>query len=466
MPTKPPAKRPVAKHSHGARPNRPSKPPPKPAGLAARDAVAACLTSILGRGRPLDDAFEAAITKAGLDQARDRAFARLVVMTVLRRKGELEAVVASFLEKPLPADTGRLRPILLSAAAQLLVLETPPHAAIGLAVDQCRGDPKARRFDRLTNAVLRKVASTGREVMATLDPIIANIPPWLLSRWNEAYGEATARGIAAASLAEAALDLSVKSDASAWAEKLGGHLLATGSVRLARAGAGRVEDLPGYADGAWWVQDAAAALPARLLGDVAGQRVADLCAAPGGKTAELASAGARITAVDQSPLRLRRLAENLARLKIEADVVEADVLSWAPGTTFDAVLLDAPCSATGTIRRHPDILHLRRKDDTAARVALQERMLASAARLVAPGGRLVYATCSLEPEEGETQIARFLAGRPEFSRLPVAPGEAGIDAAWITRDGDLRTLPSHLAAEAPGLSGLDGFYAARLEKHP
>lgn len=445
-------------------PRRPQVKPSKPSGYAAREAVVMCLTSILDRGRPLEDAFEAAVAKAGPLEARDRAFARLVVMTVLRRKGELQAVIGSFLQKPLPADSGRLWPILLSASAQLLVLETPPHAAISLAVDQCRGDPKARRFDRLTNAVLRRVAATGRDVLVGVEPVTANVPPWLLGRWTETYGDQQAREIAAASLTEAALDLSVKSDAAAWAGRFDGLLLPTGTVRLGRASVGRIEEVPGYADGAWWVQDAAAALPARLLGDVAGRHVADLCAAPGGKTAELAAAGARVTAVDQSPARLNRLRENLARLKLDAEVVEADVMAWEPGRTFDAVLLDAPCSATGTIRRHPDILHLRRKDDTAERVALQRRLLDSAARLVAPGGLLVYCTCSLEPEEGEAQIARFLEANADFARVPLVPGEHGIDAAWITSDGDLRTLPCHLAHPQPELSGLDGFYAARLQR--
>ncbi len=440
------------------------KPRPKPAGRAARDAAVASLVSILDRGRPLDDAFEAAVARCGPLETRDRAFARLVVMTVLRHKGELEAVVNGFLEKPLPADSGRLWPILLSASAQLLMLETPPHAAISLAVDQCRADPKARRFDKLANAVLRRVAATGRDVRAGLDPITANIPAWLLARWQTTYGEALAREIAAASLGEAALDLSVKSDAEAWARRFGGVVLPTGTVRLNRASAGRIDQMPGFADGAWWVQDAAAALPVRLLGPVAGRDVADLCAAPGGKTAELAVAGARVTAVDQSPARLARLGENLARLKLEAALVEADVAAWEPGRTFDAVLLDAPCSATGTIRRHPDILHLRRKDDASTRLALQRRLLDRAVRLVAPGGRLVYCTCSLEPEEGEAQLARLLDANRELIRVPIAPGEAGIDAAWITPAGDLRTLPCHLARPEPGLSGLDGFYAARLEK--
>lgn len=445
-------------------PRRPqSKPRPRPAGLAARDAVVACLVSILDRGRPLDDAFEAAVAKWGPLEVRDRAFARLVVMTVLRHKGELESVVNAFIEKPLPADTGRLWPILFSASAQLLILDTPPHAAISLAVDQCRADPKAHRFDKLTNAVLRRVAQTGRDVQVGIDPIAANVPPWLLGRWSETYGNAKAREIAAASLTEAALDLSVKSDAETWAKRFGGLVLETGTVRLSRASAGRIDQMPGFAEGAWWVQDAAAALPVRLLGEVRGRDVADLCAAPGGKTAELAAAGAKVTAVDQSPARLARLKENLARLQLEADIVEADVLTWEPARTFDAVLLDAPCSATGTIRRHPDILHLRRKDDTSARVALQQRLLERAAGFVAPGGRLVYCTCSLEPEEGEAQVARFLGATPDFRRVPIAPGEAGIDAAWITPAGDLRTLPCHLATAEPELSGLDGFYAARLE---
>jgi 16S rRNA (cytosine967-C5)-methyltransferase len=443
----------------GARPSGSAR--PRPSGYGARQAAVYCLSAIFDRGHGLDEAFDWASGKAGDLEPRDRALARLIVLTVLRRKGELAAVVSSFLEKPLPADSGRLWSILLSAAAQLLLLDTPPHAAISLAVDQCRDDRKAHRFDRLTNAVLRRVSTSGREVLTGVDPISANIPPWLLSRWVEAYGDELARDIAAASLREAALDLSVKADAEMWAERLGGTVLSNGSVRLARSG--HVEDLAGYAEGAWWVQDAAASLPARLLGLVAGRVVADLCAAPGGKTAQLAAAGANVAAVDQSPQRLLRLKENLARTALQANVVEADIATWDPGSVFDAVLLDAPCSATGTIRRHPDILHLKRKDDTSDRVALQARLLGHAAQLVRPGGMLVYCTCSLEPEEGVAQIARFLkAQNGAFERIPIAAGEAGIDAAWITAEGDLRTLPCHLATPDMALSGLDGFYAARL----
>ena len=349
----------------------------------------------------------------------------------------------------------------MSGAAQLLLLDTPPHAAISLAVDQCRLDRDAGRFDKLANAVLRRVSEKGAALLARQDAAVANMPPWLLRRWHLAYGGELARSIALANLHEAALDLSLKGDAGPWAERLGGIVLPTGSVRLHAHG--RIEDLAGYGDGGWWVQDAAAALPARLLGDVSGQDVADLCAAPGGKTAQLAAAGAHVTAVDASPSRLKRVTENLERLQLAADLVTADATAWQPGRTFDAVLLDAPCTATGTIRRHPDIPHLKRESDVAALAQLQTKLLANAATLVRPGGTLVYCTCSLEPEEGQHQIETFLAKNPSFTREPLRP-EAGLQAEWITPDGDLRTLPCHLPLEQADLSGLDGFFAARLRR--
>ncbi len=275
-------------------------------------------------------------------------------------------------------------------------------------------------------------------------------------------GQQTARRIADASLREAPLDLSVKSDAEGWAKRLGGSVLPTGTVRV-EAG-GRIEDLAGFDEGAWWVQDAAAALPARLLGDVAGLEVADVCAAPGGKTLQLAAAGARVTAVDVSPERLERVAANLERLKLDAGLVAADVAAWQPGRTFDAVLLDAPCTATGTIRRHPDILHLKRASDIAALETVQKSLLESAARLVKPGGLLVYCTCSLEPEEGSLQVERFLAAHPDFERVPIRAEEIGGAPEWLTAAGDLRTFPFHLDLGKEEMSGLDGFYATRLRR--
>ena len=397
-----------------------------------------------------------------LIEPRDRAFARLIVVTVLRRHGELDAVVRAFIDKPLPANTGLLWPILLAASAQLLCLATPPHAAISLAVDQARADGGARRFDKLVNAVLRKVSVEGPARLAALDGVRLNTPDWLWQRLIATYGNDQGRAIAQANLTEAALDIAVKGDAAGWAERLGGIVLPTGGVRTKSRG--RIEELPGYGDGDWWVQDSAAGLPGRLLGHITGQAIADLCAAPGGKTAELVSAGARVTAVDVSSARVGRLAENLARLRLEAELITADVTSWAPGRLFDGVLLDAPCTATGTIRRHPDILRLKRVADVAQLAALQARLLEAAARLVRPGGTLVYCSCSLEPEEGSQQIARFLSAHPGFIRNPVTPADVGGLPELISADGDLRTLPVHLRHDDPELCGLDGFYAARLTR--
>jgi 16S rRNA (cytosine967-C5)-methyltransferase len=447
---------------------RQRKPKGRPihAGLAARELAVQLIAGVLMHKRPLEHvlAEQSARPEHAALEARDRALARAVAAAALRRQGELELALRSFIERPLPTDKGRLWPILLAGAAQLVCLGMPPHAVVDLAVETTRRDRGAHRFAKLVNAVLRRVAERGADILAGQDGVRLNIPDWLWQRWTATYGAETARRIAEAALREAPLDISVKpdADAAAWAARLGGQLLATGSIRLAAHG--RIEDLAGYAEGAWWVQDAAAALVARLAGDVRGKTAADLCAAPGGKTAMLAAAGAKVTAVDVSAQRLERLRANLARLRLDAEVVEADATTWAPGRTFDVVLLDAPCTATGTIRRHPDILRLKGPEDVARMALTQERMLAHAATLVAPGGLMVYATCSLEPEEGEQQAAAFLAAHPDFARQPVAAAEIGADPEWISADGDLRTLPFHGAQSPPELAGMDGFYAARLRR--
>lgn len=436
------------------------------AGLGARRLAVSLIEAVLDRRTTLDDVLADMAQReiATALEPRDRAFARLIATTVLRRLGSLDHVLGSFLDKPLPKEASRVRVILLAAAAQLLCIGTPAHAAIDLAVEQCRRDRHARRFDKLANAVLRRVASEGAAIIGRLDAPRIDVPDWLWRRWSRAYGDATARRIAEASLREAPLDLSVKSDAAGWAEKLGGRVLQTGSVRLVAGG--RIEDLAGYQDGQWWVQDAAAALPARLLGAVAGLRVADLCAAPGGKTAQLASAGARVVAVDVSAGRLQVLRENVTRLRLadRVDIIEADIETWAPADRFDAILLDAPCTATGTLRRHPDILRLKIDEDVTRLAATQARLLARAANLLLPGGTLVYCTCSLQPDEGERQIDRFLEQRKDFERIHVRAEEIGGAQDWIAPTGDLRTLPFQLALEPPALSGIDGFYAARLRR--
>jgi len=434
-----------------------------PAGYAARDLATRLVEAVLVRHRALDEALEQ--IGHGADLApRDRGLARLIAATVLRRLGQIEAVLATFIEKPLPKDRGALNSILLGATAQLTLLATPPHAAINIAVEQCRRDRGAQRFAKLANAVLRRVAERGGEIIARQDAAALNIPDWMLARWTAGYGAETARRIALASLEEAALDVTVNprggATAAAWAERLGGSVLPTGSVRLEPDGP--IPELAGFAEGAWWVQDAAAALPHRLLGDVSGLCVADLCAAPGGKTAALAALGAKVTAIDISAPRLARVRATLGRLGLGATLVEADATAWQPPAPFDAVLVDAPCTATGTIRRHPDILRLKRPEDRDRLVELQQRLLANAARMVKPGGRLVYSTCSLESEEGSHRIDRLLADRAGFARTPVRSDEIGGEPEWITTDGDLRTLPFHLPASNGRRGGIDGFFAARL----
>ncbi len=397
----------------------------------------ALLRAVLEQRRPLEEALERLPDAA----PRDRAAAHRLAATVLRRMGCLDAVLEPHLAKaPPPA----VRLVLLIGAAQLLFLGTPAHAAVATAVDLARAE-KLAPFAKLVNAVLRRVADQGLALLAELDAPRLDTPSWLWASWGGA-----ARDIAVAHQTEAPIDLSLRPGA---APPPGGLVLPTGSVRFP-AGT-RVAELPGYAEGDFWVQDAAAALPARLLAVRPGEFVADLCAAPGGKTAQLAAAGARVVAVDRDAKRLARVAENLARLRLSADLVEADAATWAPGEKFDAVLLDAPCSATGTIRRHPDVPYLKRPRDVAELAANQQKLTAAAARLLKPGGRLVYAVCSLQPEEGPGQpVAPGLVPVPFTSEELEALPEAR------TPDGQLRTHPGLW----PLLGGMDGFFVARYRR--
>jgi 16S rRNA (cytosine967-C5)-methyltransferase len=431
-------------------------------GLPARRAAVELLSAVLQKRQALDDILGRSLEKGAMFNltARDRALTRAIVAASLRRKGQLDHVLGTFLERGMPEKAGTLYPILLSATAQLIFLKTPPHAAIDLAVTLAQWDPRAKRYDKLVNAVLRRVASDGERIASGLDAARVNTPDWLWTRWASYWGEDRAHKIAASHLIEPPLDITVKSDPELWAKTLSGRVLPTGSVRLLPKG--RIDELPGFKDGAWFVQDVAASLPARLLGDVAGKRIADLCAAPGGKTAQLALAGAAVTAVDSSKTRLGMLAENLARLGLPAERVLADAATWQPGETFDAVLLDAPCSSTGTIRRHPDIPYIKSPKEIAALAGLQARLLDNAAKLVKPGGRLVYSTCSLEPEEGEGQIAAFLLRKDDFSLDAVKPEELAGQAGWIEPSGALRTFPYELSLESAEWSGMDGFFATRL----
>ncbi|TWC00816.1 16S rRNA (cytosine967-C5)-methyltransferase [Bradyrhizobium macuxiense] len=434
-------------------------------GLAARRIAADLLDGVLHKHRTLDDQLDGAGAHPGLKSLadRDRALMRRLVSTILRKLGTLGHLLSRLLDRGIPTDAPRAQSALLIGAAQILWMDVPDHAAVDLSVRLVQSDRRAAKYAGLVNAVLRRCAREGQGLIDEISMQTLDLPPWMLARWNAHYGEATAREMALALGHEPSLDLTVKSDAAQWASRLHGEILPTGTVRTLLQGS--VTMLPGFAEGQWWVQDAAAALPARLFGDIKDKAIADLCAAPGGKTAQLALAGAQVTAVDRSPARVARLRDNLTRLALQAETVVADAAEWpADAASFDGILVDAPCTSTGTIRRHPDVAWLRQEGDIAALSALQKRLLQKATHLLKPGGTLVYCTCSLEPEEGEHAIAALLAGESGLRRAPVESSEvAGLDDI-ITADGDLRTLPSHLPNADPRLGGLDGFYAARLVK--
>ncbi len=414
------------------------------------------IDAVLNARRPLDDVFADHAEGAAL-APRDRAFARLIAATVLRRLGQIDALIDRFVTRPPRGKGARVRNVLRVGLAQLLFLDTPAHAAVSTTVTLARAVGMAG-FSGLVNAVMRRAVTEGTGLIAGQDAAALNTPNWLFDSWRDSYGVDTARAIAAAHLTEPPLDLTVKADPEHWAQTLDGTALPTGSVRLAQAG--DVTALAGFAAGEWWVQDAAAALPARLLGNIAGRRVVDLCAAPGGKTAQLIQAGARVTAVDRSGPRLRRLQQNLDRLGMSAEIVTADAAEWRPADPVDAVLLDAPCSATGTIRRHPDIAHLKTESDVTRLADVQARLLAAAADMLAPGGCLVYATCSLQAEEGERGLAAFLTAHEHLRPDPVSGGDLPDLDKTIRPDGSVRTLPSTWAPHG----GMDGFFIARLSR--
>jgi 16S rRNA (cytosine967-C5)-methyltransferase len=436
-------------------------------GLAARRIAADILDGVLHKHRTLDEQLDGAAAHPGLKSLsdRDRAVMRRLVATILRRLGTLGHVLSRLLDRGIPTDAPRAQSALLIGAAQILWMDVPDHAAVDLSVRLVQSDRRAAKYAGLVNAVLRRCAREGHPLIDEVKSQTLDVPPWLLARWIAHYGETVARDIAVAIGQEPSLDLTVKSDPEQWATRLHGEVLPTGSVRTLLQGS--VTMLPGFTEGHWWVQDAAAALPARLFGDVTGKTIIDLCAAPGGKTAQLAQAGARVTAIDRSPSRMARLRDNLARLTLEAETAVADAADWLgqhSNAAFDGILIDAPCTSTGTIRRHPDVGWLRQESDIIALAAQQKRLLQKAVTVLKPGGMLVYCTCSLEPEEGEQAIAALLIAEPAMHRVPIDAAEVAGLTEILTADGDLRTLPCHLPHLDPRLGGLDGFYAARLVK--
>ncbi len=435
--------------------SRTSRSPADP-GLASRRLAAHAVAEVLRRRASLDETFERLARQATLDE-RDAGLARAIAVTTFRRFGTIRTALTERLAKGPPKDEAFLG-LLATGAAQILFLDVPDHAAVDLAVRLARTEGRPG-LAGLVNAVLRRIARERDTILAGSDPLRVDTPEWLARRWSRHYG-AAAPAIAEAHRAGGSLDLSVRSDPALWAERLGGTVLATGTVRLTQRTP--IRELPGYGEGAWWVQDAAAALPARFLAAGPGERVIDLCAAPGGKTAQLASRGAHVVAVDRSEARLKRLRENMERLQLSVETRMTDVLALHE-EPFDAVLLDAPCSATGTLRRNPDAAWTKRESDLSQLVELQTRLLDKAAALTRPEGRLVYCTCSLEPEEGERQVAAFLERHPEFVPAPLGPDDVPGLSEAVTPEGWLRTLP-HYGGPQFGGTGMDGFFAARFRR--
>lgn len=424
-------------------------------GLKLRLEAAFHLKSVL-EGKPF-----APIGVDRLPEGRDRALANRMATTALRRHGQIDAVLGEVLKKGVPQRAGILEAVLRVAVAQLLYMDDiAAHSAIHLAVESARADKRAGRFDRLVNGALRSIQRDGARFGSLPGALL--IPDWLKARWSAAYGAEAVERFAERLIETPPLDLTLRDTDEDLVAALGATPIMGSSVRLATRDAA-VADLPGFAEGKWWVQDFSATLPARLLAVRPGEKVLDLCAAPGGKTAQLAAAGADVTALDISAERMERVRANLDRLGLSADLVVGDTLGYAPGPVFDAVLLDAPCSATGTFRRHPEVLWHRDEKGVAERVALQRKMLTHAAHLVKPGGRLVYCVCSLEGQEGEGHLDWAASALSDFILDPVTADELEGWGAPLAANGAVRLTP---ALQLPGAvqGGLDGFFMARLIK--
>jgi 16S rRNA (cytosine967-C5)-methyltransferase len=457
--------RPALKQASGSAITARMKQQPQTTPVSPRGIALDLLDRVLDQKRPLEEVFERHPDLAPLEN-RDRQFVRALTAATLRHLARIDRVLAQCLEHPLPERAHQARDLLRLGAAQLLVLNTPPHAAVDSTVALAGSYRDTAGFKGLINAVLRRIDREKAALLATVPPGASSLPDWLWQSWSTAYGPERAAEIAAAVLHEAPLDLSVKrpDETARWAEALHAEILPGGTLRLLPQADGerhlRVTELPGYAEGAWWVQDFAASLPVKLLGDVAGKRVLDLCAAPGGKTAQLAAAGAEVTAIDRSADRLKRLEQNLARLQLRARCAAADAAAWDGAKDFDAVLVDAPCSATGTLRRHPDVAWLKDPRDLAKLNAVQDRLIDAALRLTRSGGTVLYCVCTLQSEEGPDRIESASKRHPGAAHAPFDAEAVFGMPELLTGAGDLRTLPCHLGDKG----GMDGFFAARLVK--
>jgi len=429
-------------------------------GLQSRQISYHILCDVLLRKTPLDQVLARNVDFNELD-GRDRSFVRMLVSTCLRRKGQIDDLIYRAANKDKEINPQKLVVLLSIGVCQVVFMNVPHHAAVDTTVTLAEAENMERQKGFI-NAILRRMTTEGQEWRKKQDPVQMNIPQWLLKHWIDDYGLKGAAEIAQASLSEAQTDITLKKmdEQSYWAGELEASILPTGSLR--RNSGGNITELNGFDDGAWWVQDASASLPAKLLGNLSGKTVVDLCAAPGGKTAQLAAAGANVLALDRSAKRLEILKTNMERLKLSdaVEVVVGDGAVWQPADPVDTVLMDAPCSATGTIRRHPDVMHLKGDKDIMQLCDLQARLLSNVSNMLKSGGTLIYCTCSLQKAEGEQQVNTFLLNNPDFTRVPVTAEEIGRIDTPITSEGDLRILPYHLAPHG----GMDGFYVSRLIK--
>ena len=435
-----------------------SPPDSRTEALSARLVALQLLSEVLGKRQPLDQALDS-MASFRLLSGRDRAFTRMLVATTLRRLGQIDSLILQMSERGEYPSPPVIHHILRLGITQIFFMDVPVYAAVDTAVRMTE-EKNLPRLKGFVNAILRRLEREGHELVQQQDAAQLNMPDWLRALWIADYGVDVTDQMALAVFNEAPLDITVKDPAmlAYWAAQLEADIMPTGTLR--RAAGGLITDLPGYHDGMWWVQDLSASLPAKVLGDVKDRNVLDLCAAPGGKTAQLAAAGARVVAVDRSMGRLRRLDENMKRLRLNVEMVAADATEWVPAAPVDFILLDAPCSATGTIRRHPDVMHLKRAQDIDALADLQARLLVHASGMLNAGGVLVYCTCSLQKAEGEHRIEAFLRANPHMMRYPIHPDDVPGLTESLSEIGDMRILPHHQGAAG----GMDGFYICRLQK--
>ncbi|WOC16429.1 RsmB/NOP family class I SAM-dependent RNA methyltransferase [Pseudochrobactrum sp. MP213Fo] len=430
-------------------------------GLNVRLCAAKLLHAVVAKNTSLDgltDAHHGHPHYMELDE-RDRSLVRAILGTALRNRNTIETALCKLLDRPLPANAVALQQLLHVGAAQILYLDVPDHAAVDIAVTSANIDPRNRKYASLVNAVLRRLT---RNKDRAVEMKIPNGPEWYIESLTSTYGREKAEAILAIQAHEPSIDLTVKSDPALWAEKLGGTALPNGSVRLGSF-EGSLTALEGFATGDWWVQDAAASLPATLLGDIKGKRVADLCAAPGGKTAQLIMAGAEVTAFDINKNRLKRLKTNLDRLQLSAELIATNILDYQTDELFDAILLDAPCSSTGTVRRHPDVLWTKTPEDITRLSQVQLNLLRHAVQLVKPDGIIVFSNCSLNREEGEDMV-EMIINEGILVPAPFKPEELKGMEQLITDQGFLRSTPADLPHDEPKMAGLDGFFAARFRR--